>query len=57
VNITDVVCDMRFGTVVFAIRGSRPLGVDSEAEGFTALAEAAFAEDWDSDVDAIYDES
>lgn len=27
-----------------------------EAEGFTALAEAAFAEDWDSDADAIYDE-
>jgi hypothetical protein len=25
-------------------------------DGFTALAESSFAEDWDSDADAIYDE-
>lgn len=40
---------------VFFIWSRRTARADLEAEAFTRLAEAAFAEDWDSDADAIYD--
>jgi hypothetical protein len=50
----DVFPVVSAGAVVF-IGSRRTARADLEAEAFTRLAEAAFAEDWDSDADAIYD--
>ena len=39
----------------YAAHGGQLLLVDLENRAFGALAEASFAEDWDSDADRIYD--
>lgn len=52
INLTDAISPFRFSYGIFEIRSTR---TPRELDWFAALAEEAFAEDWDSAVDAIYD--
>ncbi|MGB6837389.1 MAG: hypothetical protein WBF66_06765 [Dehalococcoidia bacterium] len=54
-DVTDLVSPVAFDRAIFRIRRARIPYSELEAEAFSSLAEAAFAEDWDSDADAIYD--
>lgn len=53
---TNAICPLVAYRVIVRIRRPRVSYVDWEADIFSSLAEAAFAEDWDSEADAVYDD-
>ena len=52
---TNAICPVVVSRVIVRIRRPRASYADWQGETFSSLAEAAFAEDWDSEADAVYD--